>query len=288
MKPAFENINSGNASFLVRKFEEKSFAAPYHFHPEYELTLILQGTGKRYVGTNMNDYYPGDLVLLGANVPHCWKTEPGSNDGMSGSIVIQFLPDFMGGDFLQKPELSHILQLLNSSKHGIQFTGDTSLCKQKMISLADEQNGFHRLIWMLEILEELAGMEQTILLNNQNIYTELPQVEKERMNAVLAYIVENFQEKVTLQAAAATANMTPHAFCKYFKKINRKTFIEAVIDYRINYAMKELVHTDKAVEQIGFDSGFNDISNFYKTFKDRKKMSPLSYRNSFIKQLQQA
>ncbi|MEO6233330.1 MAG: AraC family transcriptional regulator [Ferruginibacter sp.] len=286
MKPAFENINAGNASFLVRKFEEKNFAAPYHFHPEYELTLILEGTGKRYVGTNMNDYYPNDLVLLGANLPHCWKTEISANDGMSGSIVIQFLTDFMGNDFLQKPELNHILQLLNRSMHGIHFTGNTNLCKQKMIALTNEQSSFRRLVLTLEILEELAVMEQYTLLNNQPVYTGLPQVEKERMNAVIAYIVENFQDKVTLQHAAATANMTPHAFCKYFKKINRKTFIEAVIDYRIEYAIKELVNTDKPVEQIGFDSGFNDISNFYKTFKDRIKMSPLNYRNSFMKQLQ--
>jgi AraC-like DNA-binding protein len=79
--------------------------------------------------------------------------------------------------------------------------------------------------------------------------------------------------------------MTPQAFCKYFKKISRKTFIEVVNDYRIDFAMQELVHTNKPVTQIGFESGFNDISNFYKTFKDRRQVSPLSYRNLFVKQL---
>src|ERR1700734_3628031 len=60
-------------SFLFRKFDNSAFDAPYHFHPEYELTYILDGSGKRYVGSHMEDFGPGDLVLLGPNLPHCWK-----------------------------------------------------------------------------------------------------------------------------------------------------------------------------------------------------------------------
>jgi len=105
------------------------------------------------------------------------------------------------------------------------------------------------------------------------------------MNAVTAYIVENFREKISLNKAAKTANMTPQAFCKYFKRISRKTFIEVVTDYRIDFAMQELVHTNKPITQIGFESGFNDISNFYKTFKERRQLSPLAYRNMFVNNL---
>ena len=79
--------------------------------------------------------------------------------------------------------------------------------------------------------------------------------------------------------------MTPEAFCKYFKKLTRKTFIEVVNDYRIDFAIGQLVKTEKAIVQIGFDSGFNDISNFYKTFKDRTGTSPLGYRKTFANQV---
>ena len=76
MKPSLESVSSsGLNSFLVRQFEEKSFSAPYHFHPEFELTFILDGSGKRFAGAKMNDFYPGDFVLLGSNLPHCWKTD---------------------------------------------------------------------------------------------------------------------------------------------------------------------------------------------------------------------
>ena len=286
MKPTFESINIGNSSFLVRKFQEKRFAAPYHYHPEFELTLILQGSGNRYVGTNMNDYFSGDLVLLGSNMPHCWKTIDSDSEEMSESVVIQFLADFMGKDFFYRPETKNILRLLNKSIHGIQFTGDTSYCKKRMTELVSEKDALKKLLLLLEILQELASTNHFILLNSQSIYAGLPFAETERINAVFAYIVENFQDKVTLQEAASAANMTPHAFCKYFKKISRKTFIEAVIDYRIDFAVKELINTAKPIEQIGFESGFNDISNFYKTFKERQKTSPLNYRNSFIKKLE--
>ncbi|CAN5392050.1 AraC family transcriptional regulator [soil metagenome] len=286
MKPAFENISAlNNSSFLARKFEEKKFKAPFHFHPEYELTMILNGCGKRYVGTHLGDYFPDDLVLLGSNVPHCWKTEHTELQPISSSVVIHFSPSFLGVDFFSRPEMKSIQQLLNDSNYGIQFTGDINLVKKKMLAIFEEKTAFKKLLLLLEILDELSSRRKSKLLNKQNLFTALPVAEKERMNAVTAYIVDNFREKISLNKAANAVHMTPQAFCKYFKKISRKTFIEVVNDYRIDFAMQELVHTNKPVNQVGFESGFNDISNFYKTFKDRRQVSPLSYRNLFVKQL---
>jgi len=286
MKASFESLNStGSNSFLVRKFEEKSFSAPYHFHPEYELTLITEGYGKRYVGTNMQDYFPGDLVLLGSNLPHCWKTEEKAGILYSGSVVIQFKHDFMGIDFFDKPEMKLIQQLLNNSKHGIQFTGNTEQIQETIAELPDENNSFNKFLRTLNVLHQLALHSEFVLLDQQNAYPDLSLTERERINAVIAYIVENFQNNISLTDVAATANMTAPAFCKYFKKISRKTFIEAVTDYRIDFALKQLVHTEKSIAQIGFESGFNDISNFHKTFKARMRLSPLNYRNTFMKKL---
>ena len=286
MKASFESLNStGSNSFLVRKFEEQRFSAPYHFHPEYELTLITEGFGKRYVGTNMQDYFPGDMVLLGSNLPHCWKTEDKAEILYSESIVIQFKHDFMGTGFFDKPEMKLIQQLLNNSKHGIQFTDDTASIRELIAELPNENNSFNKFLSTLKILHQLALHSDFVLLDQQNTYPELSLTERERINAVIAYIVENFQNNISLTDVAATANMTTPAFCKYFKKISRKTFIEAVTDYRIDFALKQLVHTEKSIAQIGFESGFNDISNFHKTFKARMRLSPLNYRNTFMKKL---
>lgn len=282
MKAAFESLNTGNQSFLVRKFIEKVFSAPYHFHPEYELTLIVRGSGKRYVGSHMQNFFSGDLVLLGPNLPHCWKTE-NEAAGKSESIVIQFREDCMGEDFFNKPEMQAIRNLLNKSNNGVYFKDDVDALKQKMIVLLNEKDDCRKFITLIDLLHTLTLTSAQTILNRKHYYDALSFNEKERINKVMAYIVDNFQQEISLNDAAALINMSTHAFCKYFKKITRKTFVEAVNDYRIDFAARQLAHTDNAVAQIGYDSGFNDISNFYKTFKERMKLSPLSYRKAFVK-----
>ena len=287
MKPAFESLPATNrSSFTVRKFEEKRFSAPYHVHPEYELTLITSGNGKRYVGSNMSSFYPDDLVLLGKNLPHCWKTELTNKKEKSGSIVIQFREDFLGADFFNKPELNRIVQLLRRSEAGIQFKGKTEFVKQNLQLLWQEKNAFKKLHLFLDILHQLSKMRDYILLNKQSVHTSFSFVEQERIHAAAAYIVEHFQSSVSLSEVAALANMTPHSFCKYFKKITRKTFMEVVSDYRIDYAINKLINTDHSISEIGYSSGFGDISNFHKTFKTRMNQSPLQYRNQYRQQLE--
>lgn len=280
MKAAFEALNTGHQSFLARGFKEKKFSAPYHFHPEYELTLIIQGKGKRYVGSNMQDYVQGDLVLLGSNLPHCWKTEINATE-KSESIVIQFRENCMGDSFFNSPELNRISNLLKKSMQGIHFISKSEKAKKKMNVLIQEKSSCKKLILFLDILHELTLIKDYAVLNRENYYEELSMNEKERINKVTAFIVEHFQHNISLNEAAALINMTTHAFCKYFKKITRKTFTEAVNDYRIDFASRQLINTNDVVSHIGFNSGFNDISNFYKTFKSRTKLSPLGYRKAF-------
>src|SRR3569833_3467797 len=105
IKASYEVLQPASGhSFLVRKFGRSAFDAPYHFHEEFELTCIVHGNGKRYVGSHMEDFSSGDLVLLGSNLPHCWKLEPDQHDAEEPSaIVIQFSANFLGEDFFGKP-----------------------------------------------------------------------------------------------------------------------------------------------------------------------------------------
>ena len=130
IKALFETINSGSsASFLVNSFNLERFDVPYHFHPEFELTLIVKGEGKRYVGKNMADFEDGDLVLLGSDLPHSWKSGSILTPGFHAkSIVAQFDKNFLGPDFFEKPELSSIRNLLKVSAHGVHFNGETAQC----------------------------------------------------------------------------------------------------------------------------------------------------------------
>jgi AraC-like DNA-binding protein/quercetin dioxygenase-like cupin family protein len=288
MKATFESLHpvTGN-SFLVRRFTEKAFSAPYHYHPEFELTVILKGEGKRYVGNNLSPYAEGDVALLGSNLPHCWKSDnqkPGKINAIS--LVAQFTGDFLGPDFMTKSEIADIHRLLERSKYGIRFINRTAEeIKKDMVAMEQETMPFKRMIMLLEILQKLASSRQYILLDKQHQSFVHSSSEQKKINDVIAYIVENFKEKIILEEAAHTAGMTPTSFCKYFKRQTRKTFIETVLDYRINYAAQQLVNTDKAVSDIGFESGFGDVSHFYKTFRNKKKLSPLQYRRKFTRDL---
>jgi AraC-like DNA-binding protein len=273
-------------SFLVRKFDKSAFDAPYHFHEEYELTYVLQGNGKRYAGSHMEDFGNGDLVLLGPNLPHCWKLNTEKDQNAASAIVIQFSASFLGEDFFNKIEMQHINKLFKKSVCGISFISSmqTSV-NQYLMALSEEKNNFRILIGLLEILQRLALSNDYVLLDQNGTIGERSVAEQERINPVFAYLVENFRQQVSLNRAAELANMTPNAFCKYFKKITRKTFMETIIDYRLNYALQQLVQTDKPISDISFESGFGDVSHFYKMFKVKMHLSPLNYRKKFMKSL---
>ncbi|MBX3253063.1 MAG: AraC family transcriptional regulator [Chitinophagaceae bacterium] len=285
LKPTLESLRTAASnSFLVRRFNEKAFSAPYHFHPELELTLILKGEGKRYVGNNMSQYTAGDLVLLGADLPHCWKSENLVKGKISNasSVVLQFREDCLGAGFFKNKEMIVIHRLLQKSTHGIQFLNRSATAVAgKLLELDKEPHPFKKMILFLEVLHMLAGSKEFLLLNKEKETTVASSTDQSRINDIMAYIVEHFKKQITLDKAAAIAGMTPTAFCKYFKRVTRKTFIETVLEYRINYAMQQLVNTDHSISHISFESGFGDVSHFYKTFRTKQKLSPLHYRKKF-------
>lgn len=283
MKASYEVIqHPDKLSFLAREFDVKGFDAPYHFHEEYELTYITNGYGKRYTGNHMEAFSTGDLVLLGPNIPHCWKLDNGY-DVEAGSIVIQFTGDFLGADFFNRHELRYINKLLQISKSGISFNnGDHQELADSLVLLKDEKDDFVRLTCLLDILHRLAAVTNYKLLDPDSTIATITISEQQRINPVFAYLVDNFRQQVSLNEAAGIANMTPNAFCKFFKKITRKTFFETIIEYRVNYATHQLVQTDKPVSEIALESGFGDVSHFYKTFKSKMHLSPLNYRKKFM------
>lgn len=136
---------------------------------------------------------------------------------------------------------------------------------------------------VLDILNKLALTKEFNVLNKKTVTTaDQSDDNRERISKVFAYIVDHFHNNVSLSEAAQKIGMTPNAFCKYFKKATRKTFMETVIDYRINFATQQLINTDKSIADICFECGFHDVSHFYKMFTFRKKVSPLNYRKQFL------
>ena len=284
MKASFELLQEEKAqSFIVRKFDKKGFAAPYHYHPAYELTWIEAGEGKRYVGNNMSDFKAGDLVLLGSNLPHCWKLSHHTKNKKASSFVIQFENKNLLESFFSLNEFAGITRLLKKSQSGICFSKPVSVKASLLIlKLFEEKNDFRKLVLLIELLQMLGLSKDFRLLNDEAHSTVQTKFNHPRLHEVFAYIVEHYRKNISLEKAAAKANMTPNAFCKYFKQLTRKTFIETVTDYRINFATQQLAQTDASIASICFDSGFNDVSHFHKMFKSKMQLSPLQYRKKIM------
>jgi AraC-like DNA-binding protein len=307
MKAAYESLNpTSESSFLYRRFSLPKFDAPYHFHPEIELTLIVKGSGKRLVGSQIDTYEAGDLVLLGENVPHCWLNENTINEentvantlenGKLGentegpllesdaaqSIVIQFKKDFLGDSFFEKMEFNKIKNLLEKAQSGLVITGETRGILVEKMKEMETKNAYTRLMILLDILQKTAYSNDTQTIDNQPLTTKLNQHDAEKINSIYAYIMEHYTSEICLENVAKQAFMTPPAFCRYFKKITRKTLVEVVVEYRIKHACQLLSSSDKSISDICFESGFGNISYFNKQFKEMMRETPLGYRKMFL------
>ncbi len=285
VQPLFESIHSRlENSFSIRTFEQHAFTSPYHYHPEFELTLIRKGKGKRYIGNQMNHFCNQELVFMGPNLPHCWKTDPLVQEKVNASsIVVQFNINFLGEDFFQKPELAPIKKFLDMSQRGIVF-GSTVIpaISDSLEAMVNEPVNFKKLHIFLDILHRLSTTTNFKLLNSLSYIPLQNAKDMERINKIFTYIVENFKTNVKLEDVACEACMTQNAFCKYFKKMTHKTFIEVVLEYRLDFAISLLLNTDKSIEHICFECGFNDTVYFIRMFKSKMRLSPLQYKKKFM------
>ena len=281
MKPVFEKVfNQRDSSFNVMRLETQSFDHPYHFHPEYELTLITAGSGNRFVGDHTDRFMPQDLVLLGSNLPHCWMDYGESRHPVS-AVVIQFNAHCFGSDFFSLPEMRTVETMMLRSGKGIQFT-KTSKPILGLLNDLPRLRGMDQFIAFLSIMNQLSREDHYAVLSTSD-YAHAPAGEKfSRIDKVFEYVSGHFRSTLDLPAIAALVHMTPSAFCHYFKKYTRKTFTQYVNEVRIGYACKLLIETDLNVSEIGYQSGYNSLSRFNKCFKLHRGKTPLGYRKNFI------
>jgi hypothetical protein len=157
MKPALlKNIESPVSSLTIQKLEEPHFDPNWHFHPHYQLFTVLEGTGSRLIGDSIQHFEPGDTVFLGPDVPHLWRSEAPyfekDSPLLTRGIVLYFKEDFLGKEFLSKPEMSSIEQLFAESKRGIAYSGKTRSIIHKELHELLACDGFERIIKTLSLL----------------------------------------------------------------------------------------------------------------------------------------
>jgi AraC-like DNA-binding protein len=215
-------------------------------------------------------------------LPHCWKNETIGLEDSSQAVVVQFKADFLGEKFFTIPEMQAVSHLLEKSASGLVITGNTRNRIAKELIFLLNVPPVQKVLGLLDLLNTIAQAPQDYqILESQNQAYQLAKVDLERINKVYAYVIENYTQEVHLETAAYLANMTETAFCRYFKKVTKKTFLDVVTEYRIKHACNLLIGTDKQVAEVCFESGFGNVSHFNKQFKTFTGQSPLGYRKLF-------
>ncbi|MFY0626584.1 MAG: helix-turn-helix domain-containing protein [Reichenbachiella sp.] len=276
-----EITSTPDHSFKVKVFEDKEFKAEWHFHPQYELTYMVQSTGIRYVGDSMHPFKKGDLVLVGKNVPHSWRTIDTTSEHVK-CIIIQW-DEALLNDWLDKPELNAIKSLLTKSSYGISFDLKTSLSLENSFISIPSQAPFERLITLIEILNTLGTKASTSLLAGPGFGKPLSDQQSHRVNVINNYIKDKILEKHSLDEISYLLSLSKEAFCRFFKRTFDKTFSSYVNEYKITIASKMLIETDLSISEIGYRSGFNNLSFFHRQFTKYKLHSPKKYRHQFQK-----
>ncbi|AFK03771.1 transcriptional regulator, AraC family [Emticicia oligotrophica DSM 17448] len=283
MKTPFEQIQNDEGSsfrFLHQKVIAQQFPWNYHYHPEFELVLVFEGTGRRHVGNHLSYYEDGDLVLIGSNLPHAGFGYDAL--GVHEEIVIQFKDDFLGEKFFEKPEMNLIKKLFERSQQGIQFYGETyEKVRDSLIKLIDLSH-FERLIGLLNIFQALAESTEYHLLNSYDTRYDFNQKDQLRLKRIYEYVEQTYQQPINIREAANIAHLTVPAFCNYFKKVVNQTFTDFVNEYRINKAC-QLLMTEMSITDVCFECGFTNNSYFSKVFKEIKGKSPLEFKKLVLR-----
>lgn len=284
MKAILEKIEPVfGSSFTLRSFDESNDCnhPHWHFHPEYEIVYVSNGKGKRHIGDHISHFESGDLIFLGPNLPHFGFTEEVFEEHME--IVIQMKEDFLGQDFLNKPEMGAIKHLFERSRQGLSFGDPLKHRIGQRLKEMLEQNSFDRLLTLLSILQEMAQSETYEMLNASGFALEVNAQDQDRIEAIYKYVQQNFQDEVQLEEAARLVSMTVPAFCRYFKKLTRKTFSQFVNEFRIAHACRLLGDDSLTIAAVSFESGFNNLSHFNRQFKSITELSPRAYRKNLKK-----
>ncbi len=274
-----EVTTSPDNSFKVKVFEDKEFKAEWHFHPQYELTYMIRSTGIRYIGDAMHPFKRGDLVLVGKNLPHSWKTIDTKNEDVK-CVIIQW-DDTLLSDWLNKPELAAIKSMLEKAAQGISFDFHTAVSLESEFIAMIDLGPFDRLIKFLHILNALATKSTIQLLAGPGFDKALSSKESHRVNVINNYIKDNIHHQHSLSVLSNKLSLSKEAFCRFFKKTFDKTFSNYVNEFKITIASKLLIETDLSVSEIGYRSGFNNLSFFHRQFNRYKQMSPKNYRQQF-------
>ena len=272
--------------FVVKDLKEKHFDPVWHAHSEYQLFVVLQGNGTRFIGDSIRSFKPGELILTGPHLPHLWRSDEKyfkKNSSLETKGIVVYLDEhFLGKNMLDKMELHKLKVLFDKSMRGLEFYGHNKLLVIELMKELLHLDGVRSLIHLLQILDILSSTKEYHYISSRHYSDSINEHETGRLNKVYEYIIKNYRNKIPLEKMAEMLHMTPTSFSRYFSMKNNKPYSRFIAEIRVKHACELLTETEMSVAEICYECGFNTLSNFNKQFKDIMRNKPTNYKREFM------
>jgi AraC-like DNA-binding protein len=275
-----------NETIRVECWDLDNFYEPIHFHEEFQITLILEGGGLLFVSDSVIEFKIGEVYLFGENLPHVFRNSGNEflNNGQkkARAVSVFFNQDILKCLLKDIPEAYSIKRLIDFSLYGVKVSKAKQGVISRKLNALPDKSGFERVLCLLDIMECISKDNELDFISCQRIPINTVQENIPKINMVFDFVRNNFNKKITLEQVAYLVNMSPTAFCRFFKQKSQKTFSRFLIEVRISNACKLLYQDDFNTSECCYHCGYNNLSNFHKHFKSVTGMTPLTFRKNIL------
>ena len=268
-------------SFRWMEHDYPSQIARWNYHPEVEIHLIRRSSGSYIIGDQVGEFRPGHVAIVGPGVPHDWISDLTDDEVISDrDSVIQFTAEWLDKTIEALPEMAEVSSLIEASRRGIVYSGETERAAGALIELVGATRGVSRMSHLFELFHVLlsAPASDTFFVAHELYSSDVGREGKVAVEAGVAYILQNLSGHIRMSEAARLALMSEPSFSRYFKNASGMTFSNLVKRLRIASACRLLSHTDATVAQISADVGYRNLANFNRQFLSEMSMTPRTYR----------
>lgn len=284
MQPDLElvHIRKGE-SFAAWKHGYPFRTVRWHYHPEFELHLVVATSGQFYIGDHIGRFEPGQLIMTGPNLPQNWISEIAPGEIVpTRTLVIQFPEKFILDCVATMPELGAMSTLLERSRRGLLFDAATSDAIRPLMERLIETQGVMRLAIFWEILDILVNAPEPEVLASLSYELDLSDINEVGINRAIAHLREHLTDDIDERELADLVGMSPSAFSRAFKRHTGTTLVRYKNQLRVDLAcLMLLTQSETKVAEVCFEIGFANLSNFNRHFLKLKGMSPSQFRSTF-------
>ncbi len=269
-------------SFFIGIFQDHIEQTAWHYHQEFELSFITEGSGKRIVGDSVESFHPGDLIFIGPRIPHVWISGEMARTQHSGrtleSVYLLFNQDILPQELISLPEFKDVKRAIKLSERGMLIQEDTLNQVSKIMLQLPYQDRMKRLMLFYEILHIIGNSQSFTLLASEAYVKSKFETSNTRVNNIHEFLMNNYREEINLEEIAELVHLAPASVCRFFKSATGQTIFNYLNKIKVDYACNLLMNTDLNIVDISYDCGFNNLSHFNKQFKQITGKTPSQYR----------